>query len=204
MSDIKFQGEWVIVEGNWTKLSTVDLMLDSPARRKTSGGLRRALVHDHDDGLTINYGRDYPGGVRINGPVSSDNNQFNLTTWDLCLDSAARRKNTTAQRRALVHNQNDGLTLNWARDYPDGVTINGPVKVPDSLAVGNTDVAGAIARLESLVQNLETKVATLEAKVQALEGSEPRLLATGDLERLAERLRTMEILPKRGEPGGPR
>ena len=47
-----------------------DLLLDSPARRKTGpSGYRRALVHDQNDGLTLNFNKDYPGGVTINGDI---------------------------------------------------------------------------------------------------------------------------------------
>ncbi len=51
--------------------------------------------------------------------------QVIVEAWDLCLDSPDRRKNQTPQRRALVHDFNDGLTVNWSNDYPGGVTING-------------------------------------------------------------------------------
>ena len=50
-----------------------DLLLDSPARRKASGPrFRRALVHDQTDGLTLNFGNDYPGGVTIGGVKALD------------------------------------------------------------------------------------------------------------------------------------
>lgn len=58
--------EWVTVEGHVLKVEGSDVMLDSPARRQDEGGHRRALVHDGEDGLTINFNGDYPGGVRIN------------------------------------------------------------------------------------------------------------------------------------------
>lgn len=44
-----------------------DLVLDYPPRRKNDDGWRRALVHDENDGLTINFNGDYPGGVTIVG-----------------------------------------------------------------------------------------------------------------------------------------
>jgi len=47
-----------------------DLLLDSASRRRANGPtFRRALVHDQGDGLTVNFGGDYPGGVAINGSV---------------------------------------------------------------------------------------------------------------------------------------
>ena len=59
-SDVKLVPGQVVVEA-W------DLCLDSPDRRKeTANPNRRAFVHDFDDGLTVNYESDYPGGVKIN------------------------------------------------------------------------------------------------------------------------------------------
>ncbi len=68
--DINLDGDWVVVEGNWTRIRTLDLMLDAPSRRITQSGQRRALVHDNTDRLTINYAGDYPNGVYISGQTS--------------------------------------------------------------------------------------------------------------------------------------
>ncbi len=70
--DIKLDGDWVVVEGNWTRIRTLDLMLDAPSRRITQSGQRRALVHDFTDRLTINYASDYPNGVYISGETSME------------------------------------------------------------------------------------------------------------------------------------
>lgn len=68
-SDIKLDeaGDgWVTIEGSVLQAKTADLILDSPVRRHAGGGrFRRALVHNQDDGLTVNYNGDYPGGVNI-------------------------------------------------------------------------------------------------------------------------------------------
>ena len=50
--------------------------------------------------------------------------QVKVEAWDLCVDSKDRRKNTTPERRALVHDFDDGLTINYSYDYPGGVKIN--------------------------------------------------------------------------------
>ena len=71
--DIKLDGDWVIIDGSWMRVRTLDLMLDAPSRRSNEAGWRRALVHDTNDGLTINYSSDYPGGVTIRGKVRVDN-----------------------------------------------------------------------------------------------------------------------------------
>ena len=73
-TDIKLDqqnGQWVVVEGSVLKTTAADLIIDNPGRRR--GGqspFRRALVHDSQDGLTINFGGDYPGGVTITGNVT--------------------------------------------------------------------------------------------------------------------------------------
>ena len=49
------------------KVQGPDLLLDYVPRRRPDGpNLRRALVHDQHDGLTLNFNNDYPGAVRIN------------------------------------------------------------------------------------------------------------------------------------------
>lgn len=64
-SDIRLVGEGILVTAN-------DLMLDFVGRRSDSrtDGVRRALTHDHTDGLTLNWDRDYPGGVTILGTLT--------------------------------------------------------------------------------------------------------------------------------------
>jgi hypothetical protein len=187
MSDIKFDGEFVIIEGNWTRAATLDLMLDAPSRRTNTSGFRRALVHDFGDGLTMNYANDYPSGVAINGArtisghnrgdwIDVQSRVVDIAGTDVMLDSPGRRSNTTPFRRALVHDFNDGLTLNWNRDYPAGITLNGPVNAPDSMTVDGRDVAALldslqsqVTALQSQVTALQSQIGTLEARVDALE-----------------------------------
>ena len=67
-----------------------------------------------------------------------------------------------------MHDHNDGLTLNWASDYPGGVTINGVVSCPGELRVpnrggaGTVDVASELVALRNRITQLETRVAALE------------------------------------------
>ena len=74
-TDIKLDqggdGNWLLAEGNVLKTTAADFMLDSPSRRRPGGGPhRRALVHDTNDGLTINFAGDYPGGVTVTGNLT--------------------------------------------------------------------------------------------------------------------------------------
>ncbi len=58
---------WVTVDAGVLNIKGTDLILDSPERQGAHPGrFRRALVHDTNDGLTINFADDYTGGVTIN------------------------------------------------------------------------------------------------------------------------------------------
>lgn len=61
-------GDWVEVDAAALRIRGADLIIDDPRRRRADG-LRRALVHDQGDGLTINIEGDYPGGVTIDGDL---------------------------------------------------------------------------------------------------------------------------------------
>lgn len=68
-TDVKLLGDQIRVEGRRQVIvEALDLCVDSPDRRSEhTTPDRRAIVHDQQDGLTINYDFDYPGGVKING-----------------------------------------------------------------------------------------------------------------------------------------
>lgn len=207
MSDIRFVGEDVHVEGNIQRVTCFDIELDNAGRRKNGSGKRRAFVHDFQDGLTLNWDRDYPGGVTINGDVKMPHGStvatlngtvLRCTHHTLQLDHAAHRPslpvltkraaakskapltsvatsvavtaatsaaliNRLGQRRALMHDSGDGLTVNVDRDYPGGVTIRGTVRLPETLLVKNQDLLQLITELQAKVAALEARVATLEA-----------------------------------------
>ena len=70
-SDIKLDETMVTVEAFSLKVRGADFLIDLPERRGgAAGDLRRALVHSPGDALTVNWARDYTGGVQINGKVS--------------------------------------------------------------------------------------------------------------------------------------
>lgn len=57
--------------------------------------------------------------------VKLQGEQVRVEAWDLVLDAEDRRKEQGGDRRALVHDQGDALTLNWGHDYPGGVNLLG-------------------------------------------------------------------------------
>ena len=182
MSDIKFEGDSVVIEGDATISRTPDLMLDEGSRRRRRDGVRRALVHDFDDGLTANWDDDYPGGVTVNG-TKRINGYRNLVTIasrvvkivgrQLMLDDPAMRVNETPHRRALVHDRHDKLVINYRGDYPGGVEIWGPVRFRSPADRFNVELSEVIMELQTRVSDLTKKTADLEArlKVQARESS---------------------------------
>jgi hypothetical protein len=70
-------GSFLELDARVVKAVGSDFMLDSPDRRKGGGPFRRALVHDLNDGLTVNFAGDYPGELTINGSL------INLNTLTL-------------------------------------------------------------------------------------------------------------------------
>ena len=72
-TDIKLDqqgGNWVVVDSAVLKTTASDVMIDAPSRRGNQPGPhRRALVHDAQDGLTINFAGDYTGGVTVVGKL---------------------------------------------------------------------------------------------------------------------------------------
>ncbi|WP_452223645.1 hypothetical protein [Lacinutrix chionoecetis] len=80
---------------------------------------------------------------------------------DFKIDHTPRRKNQTPHRRALVHDSKDGLTINWAKDYPGGVTINGTVKCPNTLEIAGQDVLAILKTMRLKIEALEQKVEDL-------------------------------------------
>jgi hypothetical protein len=62
-------GSYLTFDARVVKVVASDLIIDAPDRHRGGGPLRRALVHDQSDGLTLNFGGDYPGGVTIGGSL---------------------------------------------------------------------------------------------------------------------------------------
>lgn len=105
-------------------------------------------------------------------------------TWDFCVDAPDRRKeHKNPHRRALVHDFNDGLTINWANDYPGGVTVHGEVKFAGALMfhpwvktvqklggaqIPGPAVFGPLTSLADVILELQQEIAALKQEVAAL------------------------------------
>lgn len=118
-----------------------DLLLDAPSRRRPGGPLfRRAFVHDHNDGLTINFSGDYPGGVTVHGAMAL------AAVTPLSRDATDR---PTDLSHLVVHG---GISYETA-----GVTASGG-PAPVTVSVGDE------------IEELHRKIDQLAAKVAALGG----------------------------------
>ncbi len=92
---------------------------------------------------------------------------------DLMLDSAERHQQGHGpNRRALVHDTHDGLTINFNGDYPGGVTIDGDTVVTGDLTVAGTAVKSALEGLRIEMGSLERisweRIDVLEKTVASL------------------------------------
>lgn len=145
-------------DGNWLQLDAAaiharasDFMLDQPLRRRAgvTKPFRRALVHDENDGLTINFANDYPGGVTINGV-------------------AKITPTPPPPRRA------GGLDAIVPRRRPE-LLVDGGIRFTwhgsDQLLVGTPPEEDKIVSLQTLLQRMQDRIDELEARVQTLEAS---------------------------------
>ena len=100
---------------------------------------------------------------------------------DLLLDSPARRRpNGPAFRRALVHDQGDGLTVNFNNDYPGGVALNGVraldvtgelqfrIHHRDEVLLKGGHAPDEIVMLSDVIKTLRSEIAQLRAQVAQL------------------------------------
>ncbi len=135
-ADIKLDNNNLHLEGDYAKCRARDFKLDNPGRRKSEAGERRALVHDFNDGLTLNFGGDYPGGVTIV----------------------------------------NGLTIRWSKNSPQVGSKDGQMHLvpfdPSKSSADVVDSIGLVHEIQSvrlLIRNLLAAVEDLKGRVGALE-----------------------------------
>lgn len=134
MSDVTLKQNAVGIEGQ-LQIEGSDIHLDFAERRSAENGAayRRAMVHNNEDHLVVNFADDYlgvdingarAGGISLNGRTEIGG-QLLVNSTDIHLNSQRRRDpdNDAPYRRALVHGSDDELIVNFSSDY-NGVTIN--------------------------------------------------------------------------------
>lgn len=114
--------------------------------------------------------------------VACDN--LKVQGHDFLLDSVERRiPNGPTFRRAFVHDQSDGLTINFNHDYPGGVTLNGPVKISENIEFTITHDDELVINgphgghpptetvmLADVIKSLRREIADLTNRIKKLEG----------------------------------
>lgn len=77
-----------------------------------------------------------------------DGNWLLVKCLDIKLDAPSRRSNNTGERRALVHGFGDELIVNYADDYPGGVTIRGEVRFTGKIKQNHLRIEGTDLHLD--------------------------------------------------------
>lgn len=93
--------------------------------------------------------------------VEVDAAALRLLGSDLIIDDLARNRGG-GRRRALVHDAGDGLTINFAGDYPGGVTLVGDLSLTGTLLTA--DGGDVIAALRSEIADLRVQLAGANAE----------------------------------------
>jgi len=163
-------GTSVVVQANALKVTAADFVLDFPQRRHSAGGLRRALVHDFNDGLTVNFASDYPGGVTINGRTININGPSGAR---ISLDATGAIGLTNTADQVTIH----GTVIHLDTLQPDGnsagdiqITFQHPGEFdqdgnqhtpdfPETVSLGVL-----LSTLRDEISSLKDRVAQLESK----------------------------------------
>jgi hypothetical protein len=132
---------------------------------------RRVLVHNVDDGLTINWDSDYPAGVTVSSGVTV-NGMLHVDA-DAAVPGLVLQEHLTLNRPGGGH-----VTLN-AKFFDDVVNLMAGDAVIETIQLDNVepgpiligggamrpiDLATELHRLRAELQTLQERVATLEAK----------------------------------------
>jgi len=149
-TDVKLDqvdGTFLHLEGRVVKAVGSDFMLDSPQRRIAANPHRRALVHDQSDGLTINFGNDYPGGVALNA------------VRELTPQRTARSGKLKVIDPTPILVVRGGIQFEVHTETPLQVGGDG-----GGVKVATLSLHNELAKLEAQIAALQARVATLEAR----------------------------------------
>lgn len=117
---------------------------------------------------------------------------------DLVLDGGkGRRKGAALHRRALVHDFNDGLTLNYAGDYPSGVRVASDLTI-DGNVVHKGEIVGEVRITTLILQDFEPDPAAVEQEdggpttMRGIDLAEELHRLRGEIRRLSDRVQKLE------------
>jgi lipoate-protein ligase A len=110
-----------------------------------SGG--RALVHDNDNILSLNFEQDFTGGTRVYGPLEIKNGG-NLFKYNGAADITFRYSDRGSGGRALVHDENNVLSINYANDFSGGTKIGTAAIFRGSTSEYQLEICGTLRARE--------------------------------------------------------
>ena len=166
----------------WVKVAAGDLNVDGgTARRKGSPTqYKRALVHDFNDGLTVNWGNDYSGGVTINGvkTITAHSPGPPIPLPRMTID--ATKIGSLNLNAAAVTFTCGAIQLNCQPEQAAAVKITGDAQFEGKILFRRKSQPGAVAvvpgqpppppapplNLADVIFELQQKVAALEKNVQ--------------------------------------
>jgi hypothetical protein len=156
-------GNYVVIDSGVLKSTATDFLLDNPPRHSGTHHLRRALVHDQRDGLTINFNNDYPGGVTINDVVAIHNRFSGMTisnVREITAFGAATRGGTGTE----------GTGTGTGSVQAGSLVLRGEIlidKTPTASPGQQSDTVslhGVLTQLQDRVQQLSKRIAELEKR----------------------------------------
>jgi hypothetical protein len=173
------RGDTVVLDGGVVQANAFDFVLDSPSRHKGPPGLRRALVHDFNDGLTVNWAGDYPGGVTINGHTA-EIGPGQLTTPQVILDRSGSIAVSTGLDQVIIRatiitldtqgsDPNSAGDVKFTFEHPSEIDQDGNPRTPpfpETVLLGAllTTLRDTVTTLTNQVNSLLDRVTVLENK----------------------------------------
>jgi hypothetical protein len=179
------------LEASVVQATASDFLLDAPSRHTGRPGFRRALVHDFNDGLTVNFAGDYPGGVTINGPsgaigldrsgvtINGPSDTFSTSTARIILDRASSGVSSGVDQvtihgtfinlDTLRSDSNAAGDVVFTFEHPSELDQDGNPRTPpfpETVRLGEllTTLRDTITTLSSQVNSLLERVSVLENK----------------------------------------
>jgi hypothetical protein len=153
-------GDVVVLDARFVRAEATDLMLDHSERRKVSGGTRRALVHNQDDGLTVNFNGDYPGGVTITGATAINGNNASgvaITGVAEIIPQKPKRQTALSLPTLAVRGGISYEIIGASQVFRPGAS-HGVSKI-------TVNLADMIKNLQSQIDELDAKVTAMEARL---------------------------------------
>jgi hypothetical protein len=156
-------GNYVVIDSGVLKSTATDFLLDNPSRHTGTHHLRRALVHDQRDGLTINFNSDYPGGVTINDVVALHNHFSGINIYNVreisAFGAATHSGTGTGGTGTGTGGMQAGSLVLRGEILIDKTPATAPGHQSDTISLH-----AVLTQLQDRVQQLSNRIAELEQR----------------------------------------